>query len=195
MTNLCRRTLLTSLIVASFLAFMGSWVLRVGIELTPYSTTDSAGRTMGFKDRFSSEHYQILLRNFRVRALFQLEYLYEWLLLAMHVAGVALLWSPRHQGRPHTRWFFAAQAALFPFAGLGVVLLPWIIHEMATLSLDREGFVDIPFIWCTAHPIWVGVALAIAFAMPGQGWGVGSLFRRMADKFEHFARALRSRAD
>jgi hypothetical protein len=41
------------------------WVIgyRGGVGATPYDTVDSMGRTMGFNDHFSHEHYRIIVGN------------------------------------------------------------------------------------------------------------------------------------
>jgi hypothetical protein len=56
------------LVVVSLLAFASAVVLRLGIDATPYETTDSAGRPMGFNDALHAEHDLIMLRNFRPAA-------------------------------------------------------------------------------------------------------------------------------
>ena len=170
MTARQRRTLLLGLVSFSMLVFAASVLLRVGIANTPYETQDSLGGRMGFNDRFTAEHYGIILTNFRIQTLFELEYLYEWFLFAMHLAGARLLVSSVYYDRRKTRWFFISQAVLFPFGWLGFVCLPGIVAGIAQLTLDREGFIDIPFFWCTAQPVWIATSLIIAFSLPG-GFG------------------------
>lgn len=166
MTDFQRKSLLLSLVLLNLVVFMASVVLRVGIDNTPSETRDSLGATMGFNDRFSAEHYGIILTNFRIQTIFELEYLYEWFLFAMHLVGAKLLVSSVYFGR-RTRWFFLSQAVLFPFGWLGFACLPGIVAGIAQLTLDREGFIDIPFVWFTAQPVWIATALIIAFSLPG----------------------------
>jgi hypothetical protein len=71
---------LALLVQASFMVFAFAVVLRVGIGATPYDTTDSVGRPMGFNDPLHAEHYVIMLRNFSPTELLKLEYGYEWVL-------------------------------------------------------------------------------------------------------------------
>ena len=166
MTDVQRKSLWLSLVLFSFMVFAASVVLRAGIANTPGETRDSLGRTMRFNDRFSAEHYGIIVENIRIQTLFDVEYLYEWFLLAMHLTGARLLMSSVHFGRKQARWFFLSQAVLFPFGWLGFFCLPGIVAGIAQLSLDREDFVDIPFVWFTAQPVWIATALIIAFSLP-----------------------------
>ncbi len=163
-----RRLILLGLIAVSFAAFLLLLVLRVGVALTSPETTDSAGRTMGFNDRFSAEHYSILVRNFSLGALFQREWFYEWILAGMHLVGLILLLSGFGYGRRFTRVFFFAQAVIFPFGWIGFPFLPGFLANLAALKLDRESFIDVPFLWLTAQPIWIALAVTIAFLMPGE---------------------------
>lgn len=60
---LYKRRPLYAAVILSFLTFFSfAWILG-GIDATPNTTTDSKGRTMGFNDVFSAEHYGIILRN------------------------------------------------------------------------------------------------------------------------------------
>src|SRR5436190_956531 len=78
-----RNRWLVLLVVVSFLMFAVAFIIRVGIEATPYDTTDSAGHTMGFNDPLSPEHYLIILRHFPFAEILHPAYAYEWLLIAM----------------------------------------------------------------------------------------------------------------
>jgi hypothetical protein len=124
---------------------------------TPFSATDTAGRTMGFNDRLSPQHYGIVFSNFEFKTLFFAEYLYSWLLLLMHVCGAWLL--VRHPYR--VQRFFVAQGVIFPLGWGGLFALPSIIGSICRGSLDREGIIDIPFIALMAQPIWVLTAILI----------------------------------
>ena len=165
------------LVCYSFVLFAIAVVLRVGIGATPYETKDSLGRTMGFNDPLFAEHYTIMISNFHLGALLAWEYLYEWFLLFAHVAGAILLLRPTLPPRV-LRWYFGVQTLLFPFGIL--VIFGALVQGVLALSklnfgflklpvMDREGFVDVPFIWCVAHPIWILTAAAIAFAVRPRG--------------------------
>jgi hypothetical protein len=65
---------LALLVLASFLVFAFAVVLRVGLGSTPYDTTDSAGRPMGFNDPLHAEHYLIMVRNFHPTELLKQEF-------------------------------------------------------------------------------------------------------------------------
>ena len=69
------------------------FALRVGIDATPYETTDSAGRAMGFNDEFSHEHYRIIIGNMSVIGIG----FYEGILVAVHLVMGGLLFFCRDE--------------------------------------------------------------------------------------------------
>jgi hypothetical protein len=157
-------------------------ILYAGIVATPYETADSAGRTMGFNDRLSLEHYGIIIRNFKPSLLFRSDYLYDQILFASYAIGLVLIFSHRFSGLRSTRWFFAIQGLLFPFAWAGLLAFPIILFSVFTGQMDREGFIDIPFLWVTAHTVWLTTSLLIAWRMPGEPLG----FRATSNKLISF---------
>ena len=167
--------LLVVLILASFLIFTAAVVLRVGIGATPYDATDSAGRRMGFNDVLHAEHYAIIIRNFTPTVLLKPEYAYEWALCAAHLIGAGLLLLNSRASIRVVRWFFAVQPILFPFGVLGLPFLPFIVANVVT-EMDREAFVDVPFIWFVSHPVWVLAALFITFVLRGDGLGLARVW-------------------
>jgi len=150
-----------ALITFSFALCVLIILADVGIANTPYETTDSAGRSMGFNDPLSLEHYRILLSNFRFGTLLAPAYAYTWFLLAMHGVGVWLLFRVERVKLLRIRVFFALQGVLFPIGWLGFAALPFTIRSMLNGTFDREGIIDIPFIAVTAHPLWIATAMAI----------------------------------
>ena len=167
---------LALLVIASFVICMTAIVLRVGIGATVYEATDSAGRTMGFNDPLSAEHYRIIVGNFQVMDLLKPEHVYEWILIAAHLAGAGLLLSSWVRPR-FTRWFFALQAVVFPIGVPSVFLLPLFLLELLRgTPMDREGFIDIPFIVFFAHPVWIATSLIIVFALRGPGLGLAGVW-------------------
>ena len=135
---------------------------RDAVDATPYETTDSAGRTMGFNDRFSSEHFDILLRNCSLgRTLIGVN-VYEVVLIVAQLTMIALLLSCRQ-----AKWiarFALMQVLIFPWGVPGMLLLPDFIIDLFTRDVgDREGFVDIPFVPLTAHPMWILVSGSVAW--------------------------------
>ncbi len=136
-------------------------VAVAGIESTPYSTTDSAGRSMGFNDRLSPEHYWIMFSSFRVQALLDRDYLYSWFLLAMHACGAWLIVRQGDFGPRRIRRFFALQGLLFPLGWLGLIMLPSTIRSICSGTLEREDIIDVPFIALTAGPFWIATAMAV----------------------------------
>ena len=182
-------------VLASFAVFACAVVLRLGIGATPYETTDSAGRPMGFNDRLHGEHYLIILRNFSPTDLLSPECVYEWILLVAHLVGAGILLNCRRVGPRLCRWFFLAQAAVFPVGLLALPFLPFLVASVFTGGMDREGFIDIPFIAATAHPVWVVTSLTIAMALRGTGLGLsrvwGALTRAIRTGTGTFAKAMR----
>ena len=148
------------MVAASFSVLLLCFVFSVGLDATPYDTTDSAGRKMGFNDRFSLEHYSIAFFNFRPSRTLDLNYWYEWILILMHMAGIVLLWKlPRSEVIVPT--FFAFQIVLFPFSVLFFPILPFYAYDILRLTADREHFIDMPFVGLMAQPGWVLVSLTI----------------------------------
>ena len=186
---------LAFLVLASFFVFASAVILRVGIGATPYDTTDSAGRPMGFNDPLHAEHYLIMLRNFRPTELLKLEYGYEWVLFAAHVLGAGILLSSGGEISRLRRWFFVAQAALFPLGFVALPFLPSLVFGFFTGRMDREGFVDIPFVLAVAQPVWVITSLMIAGALRGAGLGLSrvrsALIQAIRAGVGTFAKAMR----
>jgi hypothetical protein len=175
-----RNRCLVLLLLISFTVFAAAVVLRVGIGATPYGATDHAGHPMGFNDPLRAEHYLIMLRNFSPGELLRREYLYEWVLFAAQLIGIGILLSPSRARSLLGRWFFLAQAVLFPAGLLVLPILPSLVGGFFTGRMDREGFIDIPFIPAIAHPVWVISSLIIAFALRGDGFGLSRAWGAVA---------------
>ncbi len=172
---------LALLIFASVAMLAAAAIVRLGLGNTPYETTDSLGRSMGFNDPLHAEHYAIMVSNFRVGRLFRLEHLYEWMLLVAQVVGAWLLISKSTTKRRATRWYFAAQWLLFPMGVFFIILAPFMTYGfLMGQKADRETFVDIPFVMAVGQGSWLVVATMIAMAMKGPGLGIRSAWRRIA---------------
>ena len=152
-------------------------VLRIGIGNTSYETTDSLGRSMGFNDPLSAEHYWIMVQNFDLADLFEGNRIYDWVLLLMHGIGAWLLLSSRYSASRLTRWFFALQPVLFPL-GLLFSLASYVMIFSAFVGDlgDRETFVDLPFTIAVSQPVWVVSSVIIFFAMRGPGLGMAKVW-------------------
>ena len=163
-----------ALIGLCFIFALAVVALDAGVHATPWETADSQGRTMGFNDRFSAEHYRIALGNIRPGQILRPRYFYEWILMAMMAAGVWRLRSDETKRSRATRWFFFGQSALFFFGWLQIAFLQWpgTVAGLLRCTLTREDFVDVPFTWMMAQPPWVVVSLTIAFALPGASLGL-----------------------
>jgi hypothetical protein len=143
-------------------------IFRLGIGATPDETVDSLGRKMGFNDRLSLEHYGIMMRNFRPTLLFQWEYFYEWILVAAFGVGCVFVWSHDRFGSPGFRWFFGAQLVFFPAGWFGFLFLPSVVRSMIAGTMTRESFTDVPFLWGTAHTVWLLTSILILIATLGR---------------------------
>jgi hypothetical protein len=138
--------------------------IESAIKRVPYDTTDSMGRTMGFNDRFSQEHWGILLRtidwqDYRFEAQ-ALDSVYFWLSVLMHFAAVGwiLRGDPLRLRTPLV--FLGAQILAFPLGLLGLVILPAMFAELISGNFDREGIIDTPFLAVTGHTVWLLTCLA-----------------------------------
>jgi hypothetical protein len=177
-------------VLGSFAIFTFIVVLRLGLGATPYSTTDSLGRPMGFNDPLFTEHYFIMASNFNAADLFKFERWYEWLLAAAHIVGAGLLWKGAHISVRAARWFFASQMFLFPFGVIAIVFLPLLVVGSVFNRADRESFVDVPFIIMIAHPVWLLTSLYITFALHGAGLGLSKVWAGMKRMFLPGARTV-----
>lgn len=138
--------------------------IESAINRVPYDTTDSMGRTMGFNDRFSREHWGILLRtidwqDYRLDVV-ALDSVYFWITVLMHLvaAGWILRGDPLRLRTPLV--FLGSQILAFPGGLLGLVVLPPYFVEIMSGKLDREGIVDVPFLAVTGHTVWLLTCLA-----------------------------------
>ena len=170
---------LALLVLASFTVFVSAVVLRLGIGATPFDTTDSVGRPMGFNDPLHAEHYLAMVRNFNPTELLKFEYIYEWVLFGAHILGAGLLISSGPVCSRRTRWFFATQALIFPFGLPALIFLPSLITTLVTGHIDREGFVDIPFILAVTQPVWVVTSIIITVALRGPGLGLSRVWNAL----------------
>jgi hypothetical protein len=126
---------------------------------------------MGFNDRLGAEHYLIMVRHFSPMLLFRAEHIYDWILCAAQVVGAVLLLSPARNSTRLTRWYFFLQPVLFPLGVPTLVLAPSLIAGCFKGSMDREGFIDIPFVLAVTQPWWVLTSFAISILLRVPGWG------------------------
>jgi hypothetical protein len=148
------------ILLASIVAFILWLTLAHGINDTPFETTDSKGRKMGFNDRLSLEHYSIALRNVHVINLVKNVHLYDWFLAFAQLIGLILI-AKRTPSRLR-RWFFAIQPLLFPWGMLMLPAAPWILYTIVTGSCDREFFTDFPLA-LPAQGFWVIASIIVCW--------------------------------
>lgn len=149
-------------VLLSLAVFAGSAWLRGGIGATPYETTDSAGRAMGFNGVFSAEHYGIILRNASLREAWKqlgddAPWAMVWHLLLLLAHGV-LLWMLRRSGARAIRLFLVMQPVLFFLGLLGLIVVPMSLADLLWFrAADRESFIDIPYILVMSEGMWLWV--------------------------------------
>jgi hypothetical protein len=162
---------LVALVVASLTFGLVAVAFYTALEATPYETTDSAGRTMGFNDPFSAGHYEIIVSKVSIGRMLTGIGPYELLLIGAQLTMAVLLWRP---ARP--RWiigFCALQPAVFFWGVFGLLYLPF---DLPTLSgKDREGFIDMPWVELISHGAWLYVCLVIVIRV----WLVGRRQRKV----------------
>ena len=135
------------------------FALRVGIDATPSETTDSAGRAMGFNDKFSHEHYRIIIGNMSLIGIG----VYEGILVAVQLVMGGLLVFCRDERRIAS--FALWQYVCFPWGVLGFLAWPSFVWGVFTESNDREVFVEMPFAQMLAGAVWWSVSSFIAWRM------------------------------
>jgi hypothetical protein len=127
--------------------------------------------------------------------LLKVEYVYEWVLLAAHVLGAGILLYCNGSRSRLCRWFFIAQPILFPLGFLALPFFPFLVANFFTGPMDREGFVDIPFILAIAQPVWVVTSLTIVFALRGTGLGLSRVWNALTQAISAgagtFAKSMR----
>ena len=160
-----RRSGLVALVVLSLFFGLSVIGFRAGLDATPYETTDSAGRQMGFNDTFSKEHYGIILSNCSVLGTLYYMGLYEWLFVGCHALAIVAL--VRWGDEPQVIAFFLVQALVFPWGIPGQIVLFLTLWGAfsGTGGHDREAFVDIPYIPVMAHSFWLLVCAVIVWRL------------------------------
>lgn len=88
---------------------------------------------------------------------------YELVFVAVHlVAAFVVSFRTRFSGK-QIRLFFFLQPIAFPWGIFGLFYSPMYVVRGASLSLDREAFIDVPFIWITSHSIWIVTAVFVGW--------------------------------
>ena len=137
--------------------------LEVGLVNTPYETVDRQGRSMGFNDPFSLEHYRIMLGNFGWHDLVDGEHDYSLLLLGAHLVGAVVVLLCCSRKWQWTRWYFALQGVLFPMGWIGLFFLPYNLWTISSGEVDRECTIDYPMVRMVMDPIWFVMACVVFF--------------------------------
>ena len=169
-----------AIILSSFLVCGFIHILEIGLENTPYETRDSSGRSMGFNDPFSLEHYEIMARHFEWKDLVVADNWYSWILLFSHAIGFVVIAKVGTGTAVWTRWYFAGQWFVFPLGLVALPFFPSIIHSILGGTLDREGVIDPPLlVYALNHPIWC-IAASLTFFVLRKGLRDRDTLRRAA---------------
>ncbi len=151
-----------ALVVLSLVFGLSVIAFQAGLGATAYETTDSEGRTMGFNDRFSREHYGIILGNVSLQG--TPGSMHDLIFVGMHGLALGLLAGVR-DGKWMIR-FCLLQPLVFPLGLLGIYILPlWVADIAYYRTSDRESFVDVPFVPIMAGGFWLWVVAAIAWRL------------------------------
>ena len=151
-----RRPLYTA-VIFSFLTFFTFARILGGIDATPDTTTDSQGRTMGFNDVFSAEHYAIILRNgdlyHALRHLFKDDlWIQHWSLIVAHIVLLVLLAEAEART---IRRFLYVQPVLFFWGWFGFWVLPLGVYDLLWgHTSDGETFSDLPYVAIMSQGAW-----------------------------------------
>ena len=117
---------------------------------------------MGFNDRFSVEHYGIILGTMSARGTLGAMHVYEWVFVGMH--GLALVFLA---GVREAKWivrFCLLQPLVFPWGLIGIYALPlWVVDIAFYHTSDREAYVDAPFVPIIAHGLWLMMVFVLAW--------------------------------
>ncbi|MGI9240684.1 MAG: hypothetical protein ACR2RV_07780, partial [Verrucomicrobiales bacterium] len=159
------RSGLVALVVLSLFFGLSVIGFRAGLDATPYETTDSAGRQMGFNDTFSKEHYGLILGNCSILRTLGYMGLYDWLFVGCHGLGIIALLRGRDELRVSV--FFLVQPIIFPWGIPGLLVLFFTLWGVfsGTGGHDREAFVDIPYVPLMAHSFWLLVCAVVSWCL------------------------------
>jgi hypothetical protein len=150
---------LISLALITVIVFVAATCVLVGILHTPYNATDSVGRKIGFIDPLSSEHYEIIVGNFRPRDLLHFDYIVHWGYFAAQIVALVLL-GTKIFWRKTVKIFFAMQLLFLPVGLLGALVLIDVVFSIPAGTVDRETFVDIPaFNVLVSAPLWMATSV------------------------------------
>lgn len=153
------RCAFAAMILLCLLLFLSVVAFRAALGITPYELQDSQGRTMGFNDVFSREHYGFIFDRVSVSGTISYLNAYDWFFLATLLTGLWLVWKAQ---RRTLLIYHCVQLFIFPLGYFGFVMLPMscfeLINDLATNKLprwDREGFIDVPFVPIVGHAPWL----------------------------------------
>lgn len=163
-----RGALIVIILLSVLPLFVTAWFLG-GLNAIGFSAMDSQGRTMGFNDPLSMEHYGMIWRAGSVERASGCFSWYEWGLLGVQ-AGVAAAVLCGHW---QSRWFKGllwVQPVIFFWGLIGLYALPLLIMDWMGLlrvvggpASDREGFTDVPLLEIIGQGAWLWACALMAW--------------------------------
>jgi hypothetical protein len=158
-----------TMIILCLLQFLCVVAFRAALERTPYELQDSQGRTMGFNDVFSREHYGFIYDRVSINGSISYLNAYDWFFIATLILGLWLLWKAQ---RKTLLIYSCAQLVLFPVGFFGILMGVFTMFDSLKSPssgfiphCDREFFIDIPFIPIAGHATWLLCAILMILAM------------------------------
>lgn len=158
-----------TMILICLLLFLCVVAFRAALERTPYELQDSQGRTMGFNDVFSSEHFGFIYDRVSINGTISYLNAYDWFFMATLILGLWLVWNAQ---RKTLLIYSCAQLVLFPVGYLGFLIGGYTIVDWLTskprgyiLRCDREFFIDIPFVPVAGHTPWLLFAMLMILVL------------------------------
>jgi hypothetical protein len=158
-----------AMMLVCLLLFLSVVGFRAALGRTTYELTDSMGRTMGFNDVFSREHYGFIFDRLSVDGAISYLNVYDWFFLATLLLGLWLVWKAQRK----TLFIYScAQLLVFPFGFFGILMGVFTMFDSLKSSssgfiprCDREFFIDIPFVPIAGHAPWLLCAMLMILVL------------------------------
>ena len=154
-----QKIILLMLTIISISLFLFSVALETGYE-HPIQTSDSKGNVLGFNNPITWELYGILLKSASPISVLRYLGFYGGIYVLLHFIALAFFWiNPKIKARRSLAVGFFVQALVFPIGWIGVLALPFLIHDFFTGKLDGESLSDFPMTWIL-QSLWLVVSIA-----------------------------------
>ncbi len=152
-----RSTFAIAILISLALGLLALW-FRGGLGATEYSTSDTQGRTMGFNDVLSAEHYQIIWSKASWAAAAEQMSIWAGALIVVQIGFLIAVLAGQAASRARAfKWLLWLQPLAFFCGLLGLYILPlWLVDLMGPkFGSDRESYVDLPFVEIIGQGAWL----------------------------------------